>query len=128
MEERYDEIEELIKKTGVDVPSVGFVDTVMKKIHAETVPCKEDYKMSPIVSKKAWGVIGILITMFLVGTYLFVDVSHFFSYKFKFSFFKFGFNFSGYTASKSVIYSVLLLMVLFVVQVVFLKKRIENKV
>ncbi len=127
MEEQYKDIERLVKEAGLDNPSPGFMQNVMKQI--EVSESKTSYVYTPLISKSGWCIIG-LITVAVIFTLTFLpDTTESVSKTIDFSFLNsihIKNPISGLVLPKTTIYGVLFLGILFFVQVTLLKKRIDR--
>ncbi len=129
MEERFNDMEHLVKEAGLNHPSSGFSQNVMNQIKAMAVQKPIVYK--PLISKKAWIIITtVLLGLLVVIAFLSdpqtsvlntIDLS-FLSFK------SINLNnpLSGFTFHKTTLYGILFLAALFFIQIPILKRRIDR--
>ena len=63
MEEQYNDIRRLVKEVGNESPSMDFLQNVMQEV--KTIPVHEPITYQPLISKKAWVYIGIVVLSIL---------------------------------------------------------------
>ncbi len=129
MEERFNDMEHLVKEAGLNHPSSSFSQNVMSQIKTMAVQKPIVYK--PLISKKAWIIItAVLLGLVLVVAFLSdpktsvlntIDLS-FLSFK------NINLNnpLSGFTFHKTTLYGILFLTALFFIQIPILKRRIDR--
>jgi len=126
MEEKFKDIEKLVKEAGVHTPSSNFLHNVMNQVEASS---KSSTVYKPLISKSGWVFIGL----FTVGLF----ISLIFSPSSKMSILdtidlsflnviKVKNPFSGFILPKTTMYGILFLGILFFVQVTVLSKRIHR--
>lgn len=127
MEEQYKEMKHLIKEAGIDHPSSGFLQNVMNQIETSEVQKLSVY--TPLISRKAWLVIGTAIVMLLLFMPFLSDSNESILNTMDFSFLnKISVEnpFSDFKFHKTTIYGILFLAILFFIQIPMLKNRIDK--
>ncbi|WP_299245649.1 hypothetical protein [uncultured Aquimarina sp.] len=124
MEEQYKDIKRLVKEVGTEHPSVDFLKNVMSEIKIASVNKSITYQ--PLISKKTWLVMGILIIGLLISLPFFSEEASILD-KVDFSFLN-GFKspFAGFKLHSATTYGIIFLAVLFMVQITVLKRRIDK--
>ncbi len=127
MEERFNKqdkiIKVLIKETPLDMPSLEFSKKVMLQLHKK----QERIIYKPLISNRAWGIIGTTFVVALVWLYFNPSSSMYVEKGFSFSD-KLAFKnpFETITVSKTTLYAIGV-MILFLFQIPFLKRMLEKK-
>ncbi len=127
MEEQYKDIKHLVKEAGLDHPNPGFLNNVMNQI--EVAQTQKSIVYKPLISKKIWFVIGLVIVGLLFVLPFLSEGKASIIDKVDLSFLNFkGINnpLSGFTFHKTTIYGMLFLAILFFVQIPLLKRRIDR--
>ncbi len=127
MEEQFKDIKQLVKEAGTEHPSPVFLQNVMNQIKVSETQRSEVYK--PLISKKAWLIIGLVILVFICGVPFFSNTDESIVNTINFSFsdlVTIKNPFSGFTLHKTTVYGVLFLAMLFFVQITILKRRIDK--
>ncbi|MBQ4820334.1 hypothetical protein [Aquimarina sp. MMG016] len=127
MEERYNDIEKLVKEAGLEHPSSDFLNNVMNQVETSTI--EESIVYKPLISKKAWIVIAsivfsclsLLLFMSGEGESMFDKIN-----LTPIAFEGFKSPLSGLTLDKTTSYGIIFLILLFFVQVTMLKRRIDK--
>ena len=113
----------MIKEVELDTPSSAFLDNVMNKI---SIKPEQEFVYKPLISKKNWYSIFLIIVIISFILYLFPFVNESYitnwNYSFRFSFSQFIPNISF---SKSIIY-VIGFLIIFFVEIYYLKLFINK--
>jgi hypothetical protein len=128
MEEQYKDIKHLVEEAGLEIPSANFLNNVMEQIELSAIEISPVYK--PLISKKSWFVIGLVVTVLLCTIPFLNDNKESILSTIDFSFFnKISFKnpFSDFTFHKTTIYGILFLALLFLIQITILKRRIDRQ-
>ena len=126
MEEQYSDIKKLVKEAGEEKPSVDFLQNVMGEIKATSVSKSMVYQ--PLISKKAWVVISLMIIGVLVSLPFLPEGTTILN-KLDLSFFNLNKDanpFAGFKLHNSTMYGIIFLGILFVIQITVIKKRIDK--
>lgn len=128
MEERYNDIEKLIKEVGLERPSSDFLSNVMNQVETSTI--EESIVYKPLISKKAWMVIGSIVFICL-SMMLFMSGGEGESLFDKINLTPIPFEgfknpLAELTLNKTTSYGIIFLILLFFVQVTMLKRRIDK--
>ena len=124
-----DLIDKVMRDASIEVPSVNFTSNLMNKIHVEEQ--KAIYFYKPLISKKGWGILGIL----LIGIFFYSSLLNMPIDGAWLNFLDLGDNnlfhvFSNWSSSRSSYYLVVFLGAFILVQIPMLKyffdKRIEG--
>lgn len=129
MEERFKDIEDLIKEAELHHPSANFSKNVMAQIEASVQQKGIVYK--PLISKRAWMIIATVISMLVITIAFLTDPNTSILNSIDLSFFNLeaisiGNPMSGFTFHKTTVYGILFLAALFFVQIPILKRRIDR--
>ncbi len=126
MEEQFKDIKHLVKEAGVDHPSSDFLKNVMQSVE---ISSKKALVYKPLISKKIWFVIGLIIVglLFILpflsqGKVSIIDTIDFSFLNLK----RINNPLSGFTFHKTTTYGMLFLAILFFVQIPLLKRRIDR--
>ncbi len=127
MEERFKDIEHLIKEADLHHPSIDFSKNVMGQIEALTEQKEMIYQ--PLISKKAWLVIAVALVLICIAVMFLSDEKSSVLNRVDLSFLNFESiknPLSGFEFHKTTLYGVLFLVILFFVQIPLLKRRIDR--
>ena len=128
MEEQYKDIKYVVKEAGLESPSVNFLKNVMEQVELSAIEMSSSYK--PLISKKAWFIIGVAVVVLLCTIPFLSDSKESILSTIDFSFLnKISIKnpFSGFTFHKTTIYGILFLALLFLIQITILKRRIDRR-
>ncbi|WP_299213905.1 hypothetical protein [uncultured Aquimarina sp.] len=124
MEEQYKDIKRLVKEAGAEHPSVDFLQNVMSEIKITSVDRSITYQ--PLISKKAWLVMGVLIIGILISLPFLSEGTSILD-KMDFSFLNGVKNpFAGFKLHSATMYGIIFLAILFMVQITVIKRRIDK--
>ena len=127
MEERFKDIERLVKEAGLEVPSATFLSKVMYGV--ENTRSYKKKECTPLISRKSWIVSTILLICWVCLALLIPNTKESIFSEINFSLFnsiKIGNPFLDFKFYKATLYGVMLLAFLFFIQLPFLKRRIDK--
>ncbi len=127
MEEQYKDIEKMVREAGLDSPSPDFLQHVMKGV--EVSQSERTFTYKPLISGHTWLFIGLISIAVIFALVFMPDTAGSVSSYIDFSFLHsihIKNPISGLVLSKTTIYGILFLGILFFVQVTLLKKRIDR--
>lgn len=126
MEEQYNDIKRLVKEAENESPSMDFLQNVMQEV--KTIPVHEPLAYQPLISKKAWMCIGIVVSSILAillyfseGNSLFDNVNGSLI-----SFPKIENPFSGFKFHTTTMYGIIFLAILLAIQITVIKRRMDK--
>lgn len=127
MEERFKDIEHLIKEADLHHPSIDFSKNVMGQIEALAEQKEMVYR--PLISKKTWLIISVVLALIFIALIFLTDEKGSILNRIDLSFLNFE-NLknplSGFTFHKTTLYGILFFAILFFVQIPLLKRRIDR--
>lgn len=127
MEEKFKNIKYLVKEAGIDTPSANFLDKVMHGV--ENTRSYKQKAYEPLISGNLWVVImSLLICLVCLALFLPDTEKSVFS-KINFSILnniKIDNPFVNFKFYKATLYGVIFLAILFLIQLPFLKRRIDE--
>ncbi|WP_299261357.1 hypothetical protein [uncultured Aquimarina sp.] len=124
MEEQYKDIKRLVKEAGTENPSVDFLQKVMSEVKIASADRPIAYQ--PLISKKAWLVMGILIIGILISSPFLSEGTSILD-KVDFSLLNGVKNpFASFKLHDATIYGIIFLATLFMVQITVIKRRIDK--
>ncbi|GAA4270973.1 hypothetical protein U6A24_03655 [Aquimarina gracilis] len=129
MEERFKDIEQLVKEAGLNQPSSVFSKNVMSQIGAITQ--KKQIVYTPLISKKTWIIIAVLLLVLVLGIAFLSDSNTSILNTLDLSFLKLDTikinnPLAGFKFHKTTVYGILFLTALFFIQIPILKRRIDK--
>ncbi|MCK8522012.1 hypothetical protein M0D21_10565 [Aquimarina sp. D1M17] len=126
MEQRFRDIQKLVKEAGLENPSPSFLSNVMNQV--ETSVSKDTIVYKPLISKKGWIIVLLTVSVLIGALFLLYNGESVFNkVNFPFDYFiKFENPLSGINFTKTTTYAIVFLALLFFVQIGFLKKRIDK--
>lgn len=126
MEEQYNDIRRLVKEAGNESPSVDFLQNIMQEV--KTIPVNEPIAYQPLISKKAWGYIAIVVLSILAillyfseGNSLLDNVNGSLT-----SLPKIENPFSDFKFHTTTMYGIIFLAILFAIQITVIKRRMDK--
>lgn len=126
MEEQYSDIKKLVKEAGIENPSAGFLQNVMSEIKVASIHKPMVYQ--PLISKRAWVVISLLIIGILVSLPFLSEGTSILS-ALDLSFLNLNEHknpFADFRLHNSTMYGIIFLAILFMVQISVIKRRIDK--
>ncbi len=126
MEEKYKDIEKLVKEAGVHTPSSSFLHNVMSQVEASS---QTSTLYQPLISKSGWFFISLFAVGLLAGLIFLPSTKASVFDTIDFSFLNIitvKNPFSRFVLPKTTMYGILFLGILFFVQVTLLSKRISR--
>ncbi|MHA7058205.1 hypothetical protein ACWGOQ_0013365 [Aquimarina sp. M1] len=126
MEEKYKDIEKLVKEAGIEKPPLHFLQNIMSEIAAVSADKLPMYQ--PLISKKAWVIISISVVFVLISLpFLSEGTSILDTLNFSIlSLDHFQNPFSDFKFHDTTMYGIIFLAVLFLVQITIIKRRIDK--
>lgn len=126
MEEQYKDIEKLVKEAGIEEPSVNFLQNVMNTIEVPIID--KPFVYQPLISKKAWLIISLLIAGILVSLPFLPDATSILgTLDLSFMSIQDVKNpLSDFKLHTTTMYGIVFLAILFLVQITIIKKRIDR--
>ncbi|TPN84703.1 hypothetical protein [Aquimarina algicola] len=128
MEEQYKNIKRLIRETGLETPSYNFTNKVMNKI--AVLETHKQSKPTALISRQKWVVIILIFIALFFGALLVPNTSNKIFSMIDFSFFniiRIKNVFPKLIFSHTTIYGISFLCILFFVQLIMLKRRIDKR-
>lgn len=126
MEEQYNDIGRLVKEAGNESPSMDFLQNVMQEV--KTIPVHEPLVYQPLISKKAWMYIGIIVfsmlsilLYFSEGNSLLDNINGSLI-----SLPKIENPFSGFKFHNTTMYGIIFLAILLAIQITVIKRRMDK--
>jgi len=126
MEEQFRDIKKLVQEAGTESPSVDFLQNVMGELDVVQLSTSSLYQ--PLISKKAWAIISILVVALLVSV-AFLSEGTSITNTLDLSFLPLTASnnpISGYTLPSTAMYGIIFLAVLCIVQVTIIKRKIDK--
>ncbi len=129
MEEQFNDVKRLVKEAGIERPSSGFSINVMQDI--KRLSAQEPIVYTPLISKRAWFWIGILIFGLVLSLAFLTDNNTSILDKIDLSSLQLKGKlinnpFKDFTLYKTTLYGILFFSILFFVQIPILKRRIDK--
>ncbi|MBW1295564.1 hypothetical protein [Aquimarina litoralis] len=126
MEEPYNDIRGLVKEAGNESPSMDFLQNVMHEVSA--IPKHKSIEYQPLISKRAWVIIGICVISILITLlYLSESKSIFDNVNMYFpNVSKFENPFSDFKFHNTTMYGIIFLAILFAIQITVIKRRMDK--
>ncbi|WP_405205642.1 hypothetical protein [Aquimarina sp. LLG6339-5] len=128
MEEQFNDIKRLVKEAGVENPSVDFLQNVMHNVSVENTSSNKPLVYQPLISRKAWVVIGLIVIGVLISLPFLSDGTWALR-KFDFPLFSlrdFKNPFADFRLHATTTYGIIFLAILFTVQITVIKRRIDK--
>lgn len=132
MEEKFKDIERLVKEAGLEAPSTAFLNKVMCGV--ENARSNKEKMYTPLISRNSWVVITtsliclVCLALLIPNTEksIFSEINFSLFNSIKFNSVKVSNPFLDFKFHKATLYGVVFLAILFFIQLPFLKRRIDK--